>query len=290
VSGGQIVRAWRIIRASESRVGHGDGICVPSFQTRLPMPNKSQLPILWQSDDAIAVSKPAGLATIPGRDDPASVLHALGGQIGLPVSGHADPRLRVVHRLDKDTSGVLLFAKNIDMQRHLSRQFKENSIAKEYLALVSGRPPEKEGEVNAPLARHPTSKTRMAIVTHGGRPARTLWKIEEVFRDYTLLRVFPRTGKTHQIRIHLHSIGLPLAIDPLYHAPAPGRPAGIFLSRFKRAYSPTFGEEERPLIDRLTLHAGKISFMDRAGTPVTVICEVPKDLRAVLNQLRRWGR
>ncbi|HET6251804.1 MAG TPA: RluA family pseudouridine synthase [Tepidisphaeraceae bacterium] len=254
------------------------------------MPNKSKLTILWQDDDAVAVSKPAGLATIPGRDDPASVLHTLAGQLGLPASGTADPRLRVVHRLDKDTSGVLLFAKNIDMQRHLSRQFKDNAIAKEYLALVSGRPTEKEGEVDAPLARHPTSNKRMAIVTHGGRPARTLWKIEEVFRDYTLLRVFPKTGKTHQIRVHLHSIGLPLAIDPLYHATGPGRPAGIFLSRFKRAYSPTFGEEERPLIDRLPLHAEKLTFLDRAGKPVTVSCELPKDFRAVLNQLRRWGR
>jgi 23S rRNA pseudouridine955/2504/2580 synthase/23S rRNA pseudouridine1911/1915/1917 synthase len=248
------------------------------------------LEILWQSDNAVAVAKPAGLATIPGRDEPASVLHSLAAQLGLPAAGTDDPRLRVVHRLDKDTSGVLLFAKNVETQRHLSHQFQNNTIEKEYLALVTGRPPQREGELDAPLARHPSSIKHMAIVTHGGRPARTLWKVEDIFREYTLLRCFRKTGKTHQIRVHLESIGLPLAIDPLYNPPAPGRPAGIFLSRFKRGYSPTHGEEERPLIDRLTLHAEKLSFVDRDGSPVSITCPLPKDYRAVLNQLRRWSR
>jgi 23S rRNA pseudouridine955/2504/2580 synthase/23S rRNA pseudouridine1911/1915/1917 synthase len=254
------------------------------------MAAKLKLEILWENDDAIALAKPAGLATIPGRDEPGSVLHTLGAQIGLPASGTAEPRLRVVHRLDKETSGVLLFAKNIAAQRHLSEQFRNNTVSKEYLALVTGRPPQKEGEIDAPLARHPNSPKHMGIAAHGGRPARTLWKVEETFREYTLIRCFPKTGKTHQIRVHLFSIGLPLAIDPLYHAAPPGKPAGIYLSRFKRDYSPTFGEPERPLIDRLTLHAEKLSFLDREGKPVTITCALPKDFRAVLNQLRRWGR
>ena len=90
--------------------------------------------------------------------------------------------------------------------------------------------------------------------------------------------------------MHLESIGLPLAIDPLYHAMPPGIPAGSFLSRFKRSYSPTRGEQERPLIDRLTLHAEKLSFVDQQGQAVQITCELPKDFRAVLNQLRRWGK
>jgi 23S rRNA pseudouridine955/2504/2580 synthase/23S rRNA pseudouridine1911/1915/1917 synthase len=253
------------------------------------MPSKQRLEILWQSDDAVAVAKPAGLATIPGRDEPDSVLHLLGAQLGLPASGNADPRLRIVHRLDKFTSGVLLFAKNLAMQRCLSHQFQNNTVAKEYLALVSGRPPTQEGEIDAPLAPHPNSSKRMAIVRHGGRPARTLWRVEQSFREYTLLRVFPKTGKTHQIRVHLESIGLPLAIDPLYHPTAPGHVAGIFLSRFKRDYSPTAGETERPLIDRLTLHAEKLSFVDQAGQVIAIVAPLPKDFRAVLNQLRRWA-
>ena len=151
------------------------------------MPIKDAIEILWENDDAIAVAKPAGLATIPGRDEPDSVLHILAAQIGLPAGGTADPRLRVVHRLDKQTSGGCLFAKHAEGQRHLSHQFQNNTVRKEYLALVSGRPSEQEGEIDAPLARHPASPTRMAIAKHGGRPACTLWKVEETFRQFTLL-------------------------------------------------------------------------------------------------------
>jgi 23S rRNA pseudouridine1911/1915/1917 synthase len=250
---------------------------------------KDELEILWQSEDAVAVAKPAGLATIPGRDEKDCVLDRLGLQLGLPSSGSADPRLRVVHRLDKDTSGVLLFAKNLDAQRHLSNQFQNNAISKEYVALVSGRPPGAEGEIDAPLDRHPASPKRMAVAKHGGRPARTLWRVEQTFREFTLLRVFPKTGKTHQIRVHLLSIGLPLAIDPLYHAPRPGVAPGIYLSGLKRDYRPTQGESERPLIDRLTLHAEKLTFVDRQGTTVEVVCPLPKDFRATIKQLGRWG-
>jgi 23S rRNA pseudouridine955/2504/2580 synthase/23S rRNA pseudouridine1911/1915/1917 synthase len=131
----------------------------------------------------------------------------------------------------------------------------------------------------------------MAVTKHGGRPARTLWKIEEAYRQYTLLRVFPKTGKTHQIRVHLKHIGNPLAIDPLYNAPRSGSEfIGIMLSGFKRGYRPTAGEAERPLIDRLTLHAERISFLDRAGVNIIIAAPLPKDFRATINQLQRHGR
>ena len=157
--------------------------------------------------------------------------------MNLPVTGLTDPRLRIVHRLDKGTSGVLLLAKSFTAQRHLSEQFQRNAIEKEYLALVRGRPTGSEGEINQPLGPHPRSPRRMAVLSHGGRPARTLWKLEEEFRDFSLLRVFPKTGKTHQIRVHLASIGLPLAIDPLYNSPRGPAEAGLMLSSFKRRIS-----------------------------------------------------
>jgi 23S rRNA pseudouridine1911/1915/1917 synthase len=173
------------------------------------------LEILAETADWVAVAKPAGLATIPGRGETDSVLERLGRQLGLPSSGTEDPRLRVVHRLDKDTSGVLLFAKNTATQRYFSHQFQNNTVAKEYLAIVVGRPQQPEGEVDAPLGRHATDPKRMAVTKHGGRPARTGWKLEQTFRGYALLRCFPKTGKTHQIRVHLKHAGLPLAVDPL---------------------------------------------------------------------------
>jgi 23S rRNA pseudouridine955/2504/2580 synthase/23S rRNA pseudouridine1911/1915/1917 synthase len=256
-----------------------------------------KLNILWQTPDLVAVEKPAGLATIPGRGESDSVLERLGRQLGIPSSGTADPRVRVVHRLDKETSGVLLFALNRPAQPHVSHQFQNNTVAKEYLALVRGRPPQDEGEIDAPLAPHPADPKRMAVVKHGGRPARTDWRVEQRFRGLALIRCFPRTGKTHQIRVHLAHVGLPLAIDPLYgggggSAGGPGKDAGgpgIFLSQFKRDYRPTRGEKERPLISRLTLHAEKLAFENVDGSRVELAAPPPKDFRATLNQLRRHG-
>lgn len=248
------------------------------------------LPILWQTDRLVAVHKPAGTATIPGRGETDSVFEQLAALLNLPHKGDTDPRLRVVHRLDKETTGILLFAKDKEAQRHLSHQFQNNRVAKEYLAICVGRPAATSGEIDGPLCVNPNSKTRMTISEAHGRPARTDWRIEESFGDYQLVRAFPKTGKTHQIRVHLKSVGLPLAVDPLYNPPRPGGVPGIFLSKFKRDYSPTFGEEERPLIGRLTLHAEKLAFENLDGQRVELTCEPPKDFRATVNQLRKFGR
>jgi 23S rRNA pseudouridine1911/1915/1917 synthase len=244
------------------------------------------LSILWSDEHYVAVAKPAGLASIPGRGEDTSVLQELGAQLGLAVAGSVDPRVRVVHRLDKDTSGVMVFAKNRVAQQHLSHQFQNNSVQKEYLALVRGRPTDREGMIDAPLGVHPRSKKRMAVLKHGGRPARTQWRLEETFREYSLLHCFPKTGKTHQIRVHLMHIGLPLAIDPLYQ-PRSER-EGIFLSDFKRSYRPS-DRQERPLIQRLTLHAERLIFRNLEDREIEVVAELPRDFRAVLNMLRKYS-
>src|SRR5438874_3339831 len=247
------------------------------------------VPILFDDADVVAVNKPAGLATIPGRGELDSVLESLGEQLNLPTSATRDPRIRVVHRLDKETSGVLLFAKHVDAQRHLSHQFQNNTIEKEYLAIVSGRPREDSGEIEAPLAPHPTSPNRMTVTKHG-RPARTMWRVEQRFRDMALLRVFPKTGKTHQIRVHLAHVGMPLLIDPLYNPPRDRAPVGLMLSHFKRGYREARGQEERPLVARLTLHAEKLRFVHPNGKPMEIAAPLPKDFRATLNMLSKYAR
>ncbi len=239
-----------------------------------------QLQLLYDSPDYVAVLKPAGLATIPGRAEVDSVLERLSRQIQLPCTGPADPRLRIVHRLDKDTSGVLLMARHKDAQRSASVQFQNNQTQKEYLALVHGRPSQDSGHIDEPLAVHPTIKTRMCVTKHG-RSAVTDWVIEQQFRVGTLLRVFPRTGKTHQIRVHLAHVGLPLWIDPIY-----GSKGAIFLSKLKRDYRPG-SHEERPLIDRLTLHAHRLTFKIMDGTAISIEAPLPKDFRSAVNQLAK---
>ena len=244
------------------------------------MPQPTKLTILLDNSEVVAIHKPPALATIPGRGESTSAFEQLAAQLNLPHTGQTDPRLRVVHRLDKDTSGVLLFAKNIAAQRHLSHQFQNNTVQKEYLALVAGRPTEDEGEIEARIAPHPANPKLMAI-SKQGRPARTLWKVEKRFRNYTLLRVFPKTGKTHQIRVHLRHAGMPLAVDPLYNPQAPP----LLLSHFKRDYRHT--GEERPLMGRLTLHAEKLRFKDLSEVEIELISPSPKDFRATVNQLSK---
>ena len=193
----------------------------------------------------------------------------------------------MVHRLDKDTTGVMLFAKHSAAQRFVSHQFMNNTTQKEYLALVAGRPTEPAGHIEADLAPRPKAAHVMAIVKHGGRTAITDWTVEARFRDSTLLRIFPKTGKTHQIRVHLKSIGHPLVIDPLYNPTKPGVEPGLFLSQFKRHYKPNRGQKEWPLIDRLTLHAQKLRFTHPNGSPIEIIATLHKDFRATINMLTR---
>jgi 23S rRNA pseudouridine1911/1915/1917 synthase len=232
------------------------------------------LSILWEDAHFVAVSKPAGLATVPGRGEPGSVREQM-------------PACRIVHRLDKDTSGVLLMAKDAAAQAHIGRQFYRRQVQKEYLALVSGSPTEDSGLIDAPIGPHPFKKKRMAIVKNA-KPAQTRWEVAQRLGPLTLLRCFPRTGRRHQIRVHLKSIGLPLAIDPIYHRTPPEKPVGIFLSHFKRNYHGK--QDERPLIGRLTLHALRLTFADMEGKSVIIECQPPKDFRAVINALTKWAK
>lgn len=221
-------------------------------------------------DHILVVDKSSGVPVIPERDQSVESLQDL-------VTERYG-RVWTVHRIDKGTSGVVLFARNEEAHRELNRQFREREVEKEYLVLVEGEATEGV-DVDIPLG--PATGNRMKP-SASGKEAVTRFEVEERFRGFTLLRAFPTTGRQHQIRVHAGTIGLPLLVDPLY-----GQREEFLLSSIKRKYR-DYGREERPLIDRLTLHAAKLVITHPdSGERRTFEAEQPKDFRAVVNQLRK---
>jgi 23S rRNA pseudouridine1911/1915/1917 synthase len=262
-----------------------------SAPRRAVAPNE-RLRVLHEDESTLAIDKPAGLAVEPERwaRDAATVAGALiqfaEERAESNASGTLDFRPRLVHRLDKDTTGVLLAAKNLDAERVLRTAFDERTIDKRYLALVEGEHHLEDGEeevIDAPIAPDPRKTGRMRVHARG-KASSTSVGVEERFKGYTLMRCRPHSGRTHQIRVHLAEAGFPLAIDPLY-----GRRDELMLSEFKDNYRPKRGTPERPLMDRLTLHARSLGWPapHAPETPVRVESPIPKDLERVLKQMRR---
>lgn len=174
------------------------------------------LEVLYEDDALLAINKPPGMVVHPAPGHQRGTLvSALLHRWASPGEGLDPGRLGIVHRLDKDTSGVLLVARTPDSLAELARQFRVREVRKEYLALVVGAPRESSGTIEAPIGRHPTLRKKMAVRPQG-RSARTRYEVLERLNGLTLVRAFPETGRTHQIRVHLAALGTPVACDPLY--------------------------------------------------------------------------
>jgi 23S rRNA pseudouridine1911/1915/1917 synthase len=234
---------------------------------------------IYADEHLLIVHKPAGLLTIPDRFDAAqdSLIAQLQREHG---------KVMTVHRLDRETSGILCFARHEDAHRHLSLQFEHHSADKFYMALLDGALHTEEGEIDSPIGEHPHIPGKMSVQTKG-KPSLTFYRQIERFRRFTLAETLIKTGRTHQIRVHFQSIGYPLAIDALY-----GRRNSIFLSEIKGKTYKTgkFSEDERPLMQRTTLHAARLRIdHPHTGERMEFAAELPKDFAALLNQLRKWN-
>lgn len=279
-------------------------------EDRFPLPPVAppeRIPVLYEDRHVVVVDKPAGLSSEPERwaRSRASLAGALlelalergGGAPGQPQEAAPEAptlsfRPRLVHRIDKGTTGAVVVAKDLETERRLRRAFDEGRVAKTYLAVVEGEHPLADGEselIDRPIDHDARRSGRMRVVSRGGKPSRTRVAVERRFRGFSLLRCEPLTGRTHQIRVHLASEGFPLAVDPLY-----GRRKALALSEIKAGYRPKPGRLERPLIDRLSLHAWRLSF-PASGDPappgeerrVAVEAPVPADLERLLKQLAK---
>ncbi|MFM8469849.1 MAG: RluA family pseudouridine synthase [Limisphaerales bacterium] len=248
-----------------------------------------EIPVVHEDDHLLAVAKPARLLSSPDRYDPErpNLMRLLHDGIaqGAPWAKQRNlTYLANAHRLDFETSGVLLLAKDKPTLVALANEFGSNKPLKTYVALTRGMPEQTEFTVDAPIGPQTRQLGLMRIDTQGGKKSVTEFKVIEQFRHFTLLHCRPLTGRTHQIRVHLRSVGLHTVGDVAY-AGAP-----LSLSQLKSSYRPKLNEPERPLMDRVALHAERLEIKHPAtGEPLVITAEWPKDLRVTVKYLRQFS-
>ena len=230
--------------------------------------------IIFENENFLAINKPARLLSIPDRmQSEVSLKDMLINKYG---------SIFTVHRLDKDTSGIILFAKNETTHKFLSQAFEERRVEKFYQGIVHGSPAEKKGTIDAPISEHLVQKGLM-VIHRNGKPSVTDYEVIEDYKSYSLLQFQLHTGRTHQIRVHCKNIGHPLACDELY---GDGKP--VLLSSLKKKYKLSkHDEEERPMLNRLALHSYCLKFTDAEGNTFNLAAELPKDMKALLQQLKK---
>ena len=264
-SGDVLVNGATVKPAYRVRPGDRVMVSVPPPKPSIAVPQDIPLTVIYQDADLVVIDKPTGLAAHPGPGHPDRTL--VNGLLALcpdiqGIGGEIRPG--IVHRLDKDTSGLMMAAKTETAHHNLSQQIKERRVEKGYLALVEGAPESDSGVIEAPIGRDPRRRTRMAV-TAGGRESRTGYRLLERAGRYSLLELQLHTGRTHQARVHLAWLGHPLLGDAVYG---------------KRS----------PLLPRHFLHAHRLAFAHPAtGEPLEFRSPLPDDLQAALEEARRSG-
>jgi 23S rRNA pseudouridine1911/1915/1917 synthase len=251
-------------QAKSHRLAAGDELSVeiPESRPSKLEPERLDLRIAYEDEHLLVVDKPAGMVVHPSAGHASGTL--VHGLLGHAVAGGAEAeRPGIVHRLDRDTSGLLVVARSDESHRRLQRLLRQRKVLREYLALVRGRPRSRRGRIEAPIGRDRRDPTRISLDTDTPREAVTNFEVVEMFPRHALMRVSLETGRTHQIRVHLAAIDLPVAGDPVY------------------------GVEGDLGLERQFLHAARLAFPHpMTGEAVEVESPLPADLQAALEQAR----
>jgi 23S rRNA pseudouridine1911/1915/1917 synthase len=275
------------------RLSAGDRISIvlPPMNTAGPHPEEIPLDILYEDEHIIAVNKPPGMVVHPARGHWSGTLaSALSFHFRQLSSAGGPTRPGIVHRLDRDTSGVMVVAKTDPMHFALAAQFEARTTEKEYFAITAGVPDRDRDHVEQPIGVHPHQREKMAIrAGHGSsRDAATFYEVLERFDGFASVKVLPKTGRTHQIRVHLAHIGCPVLCDKLY-----GGRAAITRGELRRARvgQPPRPNDDEVILTRQALHARRIKLAHPAtGDPIEFIAPLPADIESVLKALRGAGK
>ena len=238
------------------------------------MKQKNPFEVIFENEDFIVINKSSGVLSIPDRFD--------AGKANLyDLLSSLYATLYVVHRIDRDTSGLILFARNETAHKELSNLFESRSIEKEYLAICHSAPDIEEGMIDMPIA-HSTRQAGLMTIHPKGKPAKTLYKLVSQWKDFSLIRAKPITGRTHQIRVHLSYLQCPIIGDRAY-----GGKESVSISDLKTRKLKVNYEEPTALISRVALHASKLSF-PFLGKDYSFLAELPKDMEVCIKQFDKW--
>ena len=269
---------------SSFKLSPGDEIelTLPELPSKEILPEDIPLNIIYEDDDLIVLNKQPGMIVHPARGNThGTLVNALTFYSDELSSGLGEFRPGIVHRLDKNTTGVMVIAKNDDAQWKIAKQFQERRTKKTYLAIVHGVPELNADRINVPLGVHPKVREKYAVRPENGKEAITFYEVLEEFRGYSLLKLSPRTGRTHQIRVHLAYIKHPIVADDMY--------GGKLVYPWQLRDAKLTVEE--PIINRVALHASTLEFK-HPTTEKTMQFEapLPEDMQNLLVLLRKYRK
>ncbi len=238
---------------------------------------KRRWEIVFEDDHLVVINKPAPYLTIPDRYD-----RTIPSLVG--ILSERREQLYINHRLDKETSGLIVFTKSEQAHKTLSADFERREIEKLYYTIVMGQPTEEIGLIDLPILQSNSRKKGM-IVSDNGKESQTKYRIIESYNRFSFLEINLLTGRQHQIRVHMRAIGCPIVCDRQY-----GDGKAFYLSQIKRKMNRPDEYEEKPLLSRVALHAHSLKFKHPATEEsMKFSVELPKDMKAVIHQLGKWG-